>query len=170
MARAASALCSLCSCQRCCHAASACSRSFQRRSRAGFGAGEGLGFRFTLAQAPFELGDPFAVAAGLAAQFGMTVGGFLTGLLQALAQLAVVPDLLLDAGDIGANLVAPRLHLVQCFAGFLTLLTAALELGLDLALLGQMLVDLASWASLRPLPCRSSSRLIWRNSMACSSA
>ena len=63
---------------------------------------------------------------------GLGAGGF-----QALAQFALVLDLLFDAGQLAADAVDLGLGLAQALAGFAVLAAAGLDLGLGLALVGQ---------------------------------
>src|SRR3546814_6673212 len=76
------------------------------------------------------------VAVDVLADLGQRGLGLVACALQALRHLALVGDLLLDAGEVAADFVAFGLRLVQRFHRFLAAHAAGLDLRLGLALLG----------------------------------
>ena len=85
--------------------------------------------------------QPGFVAADVAAEFGQRGLRFVAGGLQALRHLALVRDLLFDAGQRAADLVDLGLRLVECFRGFLATHAVGLDLALGFALLRDQLLQ-----------------------------
>src|SRR5690606_18393707 len=81
------------------------------------------------------------VAVDVLADLGQRGLGLVAGALQALGQLALVGDLLLDAGEVAADFVAFGLRLVERLHRLLAAHAAGLDLRLGLALLGDQLLQ-----------------------------
>src|SRR5690606_1983494 len=81
------------------------------------------------------------VALDVFADLGKRGLGLVAGALQALGHLALVRDLLFDAGEIAADFVACGLRLVQRFHGLFAAHAAGLDPGLGLALFGDQLLQ-----------------------------
>ena len=75
------------------------------------------------------------------ADLGELVLRFVARALQARGHLALVLDLLLDAGERAADFVAGGLRLVEVLGGFLAAHAAGLDLALGFALLGDQLLQ-----------------------------
>src|SRR5690606_14522373 len=81
------------------------------------------------------------VALDVFADLGKRGLGLVAGALQALGHLALVRDLLFDAGEVAADFVACGLRLVQRFHGLFAAHAAGLDPGLGLALFGDQLLQ-----------------------------
>src|SRR5690348_980755 len=103
---------------------------------------QGFELRFALGQRHAQCFDLLAVGGDMRGQFGMLALAVAVGALQALGGLAVVLHLLLDPGNLGADLVHLGLHGIQVLAGVGVAFAHAFQLRLDLALAGQLLLDL----------------------------
>ena len=97
--------------------------------------------RLALGQRRAQGLDLFLVGADVALQFLELALGLALGAGQPLGGFAVVPYLLLDAGDLGADLVHIGLHRIQMLAGAVMGIADAFELRFHLPLLGQVAFD-----------------------------
>ncbi len=86
--------------------------------------------------------DLFAIGGDMPLQLVELARGLALRAKQPVGQVAVVPYLLLDAGDLGADLIDVGLHAVQMLGRALVTVTHAFQLRLDLALAGQVPLDL----------------------------
>src|SRR5690606_34126821 len=118
----------------------------------GLGVAQGVLAHAVLFAQPFEprlgFGDGFLqrlqarlVAVDVLADLGQRGLGLVAGALQALGHLALVGDLLLDAGEVVADFVAFGLRLVERFHRLFAAHAAGLDLRLGLALLGDQLLQ-----------------------------
>ncbi|WP_449422549.1 hypothetical protein [Rhodanobacter lindaniclasticus] len=99
-------------------------------------------FRFAFGQRQAQGFDLFAVGGDVRGQFGMLALAVAMGALQAFGAFAVVPHLLFDPRDLGADLVDVGLHGIEVLVGVDMPLAHGFQLRLDLALAGQLLLDL----------------------------
>ena len=140
-ARAASDCARTCASQRCCQSASFVSASRNASCLRLVVGLQACQLRFGIGDRTAKPGELGFVRIDVVAELGQCGLGFVARALQALAHLALVSDLLLDARERAADFVALGLCLAQRLRGFFAADTAGFDLALGFALLGDQLLQ-----------------------------